>query len=752
MDGAGGDGIIHDISAPVVLSDNLTASGANALKISGNITGAGKTLTVNGSQLRLGGDNSGLTGGIVADGAGCQLEFTSSLNSMGGGGPGNVSVGYDAAAVLGYDPGSDGGLAAAIAKISTTSAGMFGWGFTLDYATLNYAIDLSGIRNIRFGTAYSRIGVTDGSLVFDFAHNGNKYAMMGGLLGNCMLDVAKDNYFSGDRGLDVGRGTLTVENSQDYTGPTLVYGAGRFKLWCNGTILNSSSISLKGGNLEFSNKNAGPSWVYFPPAVNLADRVGDSTPIAFYRGELFFFGNSSADASETVGTLALNQGPSAFWFQSLSGYKATLTASALQRTNNAVASLYTYDGTDPAIAGMGVNSLLKLSAPPTDYMIGGGGASGTKTISILPWMTDNPSYDTAGTFCTYDGANGLRGLDTATEYATDINTAAANENVRLFMTGNVALSADTTVNALILNLNNNNRNFNEDVGGPFTLTLASGGLIVIGPDRQLYMSVSVLDLNGHEGLFHTRTASQVARINSRITNDGGHGIVKAGDGSTMRLERNGNDYTGPTVVLAGTLEANQGAMPSSTEVRIGSGATFSETAGGNAKLLIGGVSGTGFLTLKNSNSRIAIGGSTDAPATGIICLQDDGFISPGDKGVGLPGVLHIDQGVTTNTLITGGTVNIRIAGKHSADQLQVGNGDVTISGGTLNVTFLDGYTPTQDEEWKIIDVTDAGKTCSGAFSDIVSPGTLKFETLVRDNDLYLKALAADAVGTVISIR
>jgi len=281
------DGDVHDIQAPVTLNDNLAASGGNCLKISGDITGAGKTVTVNSSQMRFSGDNTGLTGGFVANGSQCQVEFTS-FNSMGGGGPGSVFIGYNTSVVLGYTP-SDANLAAAISNISPTSAGMFGCGYSVNEWTMNRTVDLSAVRDIRFGVAYTKIGITGGTLTFDFANNGNKYAMMGHQgEGSAKLDIAKDNYFTGNRGLDTGKGELFIESAQDYSGPTVVSGSGWLRLWCNGTILNSPSIAVKGSTLELSNKDVGPGRAGSPPAANLADRIGNSTPIAFYRGRFYY--------------------------------------------------------------------------------------------------------------------------------------------------------------------------------------------------------------------------------------------------------------------------------------------------------------------------------------------------------------------------------------------------------------------------------------------------------------------------------
>jgi len=66
------------------------------------------------------------------------------------------------------------------------------------------------------------------------------------------------------------------------------------------------------------------------------------------------------------------------------------------------------------------------------------------------------------------------------------------------------------------------------------------------------------------------------------------------------------------------------------------------------------------------------------------------------------------------------------------------------------VTFLDDYAPRKNDEWKIVNVTDASKTCRGAFTHITSPPGSRFQIAIRDNDLYLRGVTGG--GTVIIIK
>lgn len=80
-------------------------------------------------------------------------------------------------------------------------------------------------------------------------------------------------------------------------------------------------------------------------------------------------------------------------------------------------------------------------------LLGGGGASGTNTISVLPSaLADVTTTGLGGAgFVTYDSTLGVRLLNLATEYDTAL-VGPANRNINL--TANTALAANQTIGSL----------------------------------------------------------------------------------------------------------------------------------------------------------------------------------------------------------------------------------------------------------------------------------------------------------------
>ncbi len=732
------DGNHHDIQAPVVLNDNLVVSGGNCLRISGPITGSGKSITVNNpstGQLALSGDNSGLTGGITVNRG---LVHFYSLNSLGGGGAGNVYLAAGANGLLNYNPGAN--LASAIAKIDPTSAGMFGWGLALNEGTVNYNYDFSGVTNLRFGAGHSKIGVTGGSLTFDFANNGNKYAIGGtvpGLGGE--FDIGIANYLSGSHHLDLAPQKLTLWQPQNYSGNTVIGGTGaNLVLAGNGTALNSPAFILNsGGTLTFDNNTAGPARAGSPAAANLADRISDTASITLNGGGVLLTGSSSANSSETVGPLIFNLSSSSITVNRGGAFTNTLTAASLQRTSqNGIGTV--------AGNALGTESFVKFTTAPTSFMVGGGGAAGTNNISIIPWLFNS----TRTSFITHD-ANGLRPLDTATEYAGTLpDGTVTTQNVRL--TAGTTMANNTTINSLV---------FAPSVNATLafasgkTLTLSSGGMIIVGGSSMIVgASGGTLDLNGQEGVFVS--TGDKCYISAKITNTGGNGVTISGAGTYGVIFSNAaNDYTGPTTVVAGKLffDGFPGEyIPDTSELRLHSGTSFVGYSDSRRET-VAGLSGSGVVQLSNT-FKFAIGDPALTAGTAEGVNLQGGFISPGDDNDNpnrMPGTLILQRGgftpLTTDLRIASGTIYLDLASLTSNDMIRVDHGSVTISGGELVLTYLGGWAPSLTDigsTWKILDLLDDTKTITGAFAStsITAPLYDRYDTFILGNDLYLRYL------------
>jgi len=157
---------------------------------------------------------------------------------------------------------------------------------------------------------------------------------------------------------------------------------------------------------------------------------------------------------------------------------------------------------------------------------------------------------------------------------------------------------------------------------------------------------------------------------------GSGGLTKNGAGM---LELQGtHSYTGPTQVNAGTFVLN-GTITS--PVSVAPGVTFG---------------GTG--TIQGN-------------------LVNNGFLSPGNS----PGVLTITGDLTLNS---GGTLQIEVAGRNPGEFDRIDVAGTATLGGTLAVSFLDGFTPEAGETFTFL---TAGGGVNGEFEELVSnfPGALE---------------------------
>jgi len=184
-------------------------------------------------------------------------------------------------------------------------------------------------------------------------------------------------------------------------------------------------------------------------------------------------------------------------------------------------------------------------------MVGGGGAEGTTTMSIFPWIVSiSGHYSWSGKELTTHGTNGLRELRTA-EYETDLSSASSAENVN---PSSLTLAADKTVNAMQLYYDYN------DLGAGRTLTIASGALIMkSGKDRIGNIgsaAAGTLSFGTAEGIIYSTATHNTGTNTIGAVISGTGGLTKAGSGELL-LAGN-NSYSGTTTVTEGILQVGDG--------------------------------------------------------------------------------------------------------------------------------------------------------------------------------------------------
>ncbi len=641
-----GSGAGTALSAPVVLGSGLTSltfdgAGASGLTISGVIasnTGTGAPLIIAtdaGNSLAgtvaLSGTNT-FSGGVVLTSGALSLGSARALG--------------DRANTLTINGGilrGSNGAAVSVANNITLNS-------TLLYASTSPAVNPTTLTGVLSGVG----GVTN-------AANGSSTSL--GLTGI--------NTYSGAttvRGLDFalaandGAGIITINGAV-------------------GSILNSSAINIGEGGEFRLNYNLGNT------ATNT--RVSTGTAITSTGGFLEVIGNTGV-IKQSLGTV--NAGGLTTLLAATNGAITPAAGAATEVTvSNLVRSTggtVTFAGPNlggaAVAAGLGAalgNVILTQinGAAPGTALVGGGGAAGSTTISILPWALGDAATTVsnfgAGTgFVTY-GANGVRLLNAITGYNTSNNftTVGATENVRI-TGGTTDHTVPTTVNSLYFALSDLTLG-----GGSNPLTITSGALASNVALAFISNPVRFGAAGAGEGIVSVVGALTTT---NRITLSGtvtAGSLVKSGHGTLV--------LSGSSNAIAGGITVNGGQISVAAVSQLGgaTGLTFNgqSYAASRAGLTFTHFSGTETLTAPVVvNGGIA--GFTVADAAATLAVNSD--IS-GAGGVGYDGAgTKIPGG--TNTY-TGGTYLGAGSLQLSSDAVLGSNAPTNflgLAGGTLQLT------------------------------------------------------------------
>jgi autotransporter-associated beta strand protein len=325
-------------------------------------------------------------------------------------------------------------------------------------------------------------------------------------------------------------GTTTFTQPLSYTGSTVIRG-GTLQLAGGGTLA-SSSVEIRGGALTFNNTDDNAASGY------VANRIGASAPITLAGGGIVFTENANTPGIHDLGTMAL-AGGGALTITTGATAPSTVTIANVNRTaaRGTLSVLATNLGlTQSPIGGARIFLTQIEGGAPAGALIGGGGAIGTNTQSILPWAFNT----TAGSFMTY-GADGLRPLTTS-EYEANLLDAPTSATVNGLSTAAQTLTAPRTVNSLLVTAG--------DVGGAHDLTLTSGALAIAGGGMTLGVTSNALLTgagNTRELVIHHDTAG--ATLDYNLTTSGG--VTKSGGGALVLGGT--NTFTGGLNIQAGTV-------------------------------------------------------------------------------------------------------------------------------------------------------------------------------------------------------
>jgi autotransporter-associated beta strand protein len=492
--------------------------------------------------------------------------------------------------------------------------------------------------------------------------------------------------------------------------------------------------TVSNGGIVVSGAGTGGGRVLFNAAANTFSSV------TVRDAELAFSGANSSGANtvETVsGALTAGGGASTITLTPHSTKNTLLQANSFVR--NAGSTLL-FRGT-----GLGANTIASAAANSTNIaftnapaLLGGGGAAGTSTVSILAGAFGDTSaagsgFGATGGLVTYDSSKGIRLLSGA-EYTGAITDGQTQlDNVRILnSSGSIATTtlaaATTTINSLSLGVSGTTGNQGITITGGAGATLKINSGVIYAEQNvttagnpastdAMTISVPTLDLNGQEGiiLVNTKmntggTAESTAPlvISSAITNAAGLTIGDVfSSSSTGMVTLSGataNTYTGNTTLNSGILRLaksiSNSALGGDLVLNLGNVYDSGNQIADTANVTVNG--GTFYLNNTNNSGSAANETINNLTLTG-------GAVS---SGQGSGNTFNVNG----NMSLTGGTLGMPTAAK-----LNVA-GSSSFSGGSLSIARSSNAT--YNSKTAFAGPLNITNTASGAYTPItIAAGT-----------------------------
>ena len=404
-----------------------------------------------------------------------------------------------------------------------------------------------------------------------------------------------------------GGGTLGIYGAVAFNGHT-VTGRGSNTKETKGLFSGPGTLVNEGGALKMSNGSAAPD-VDFVARLN-AGAVFDQTPATggAYRfrsvtlnglghndgAYIQSIGRKNEDDHDRIGPLTATNANGVVTTSPNAAKHLTLEADSL--AIGPTAFLY-FRGANLGVSPQadlvpGDSSVLFGTAPA---LVGGGGARGSVTQSILPSAIVSTNTSVYGmSLATYDSAYGIRMLDPATEYSQTVPFGTNTlENVRLANDGTAGAQLSlsfpdglTTVNSLFIDIAGDNGTGGylidaEDGASP--VLRVNSGMIYVRNYKSQSRTANVdnipvkdvaLDFAGHRGTIvsyqgdSNNMTAQALELRGPIVNDGGEGInfcSVQNRGFTYLYGTTASTYTGPTRLISGLLKLSK---PNSSTVNV----------------------------------------------------------------------------------------------------------------------------------------------------------------------------------------
>ena len=593
----------------------------------------------------------------------------------------------------------------------------------------------------------------------------------------------------------LGNLNYSSNTSATFLGSVVVNG-GMFQMSGNGA-LGVTAITVTKAALLFDNNGT----------TRLATRIPDASPITLHSADGPWSGQTypsglavrtdqNAGTSETIGALNFGSGASYLYATASGGTSAVagVTASDFVRSQSATVSVRgKLLNSITNVTGRNFFRIASGTASETTFvgnLVGGGGAAGSTTISILPWAIGetadaNPGDGNMGnSLVTYSAAiSGLRPLDLATEFKTFATLAGLTDNIRESLTGDLPGLAGQTINALVVN----NANLTAGsvavagTGASQTLTITAGTMLFTATGALTGTPAMGITLGGYDGgitvggsneyvVFVQNPTSAVvggtvtATISSSLTSTAD--ITKSGRGTLVlsvantagggakkttinegvlqidALDKIGGS-TGNLVFAGGTLKFGGAFDPSTRTISIlaggatldtnGNNVTFANSLGAGAGALT--KEGVGVLTL---NAASTLTGGTNVNV-GTLALGASGGIGVGNLALTSNAVLALGAGT--------GAVNQTVSQLSGASTNTIVGGDVAVSILTVNQSTTTTYAGSFGGVGA--NQNSLGLTKSGVGGLTLSGATLSYAgpTVVNGGTLNLTGSTSAALAT-----
>ena len=719
--GAGATNISANIGANVGLITESSAGGS-ALTLSGtNTNAAGVTLTA--GKLILGSTTAlGATASTLTIGSGTTLDSTVANLVLANNNALNLNGSFTFTGTQSLDLGTGAvTIAAPLTLTVTSSTKTLTFGGAISGGTI-FDITKAGAGTLE----YTRNVTLSGTQVISTITAGTE--TFSGILSGSGASLTMAS-----------AGTLKLANANTYTGATTLTSGTLSLSGANGSVASPSGVTASAGaTLAFDSSTAGVAGTTRVSSVMLKGAA------------LTVTGNSTVNSVDTItGALTIDYpsssattGGNSVTLTPNAATNTQLTAGSLVRANNAVVLFRGTNLGTTAIASPAANtSNIVFTSAPTAQLVGGGGAAGSKNISIIPWAVgDTSATGTGSSFVTYD-ANGIRPL-TAGEYDTSLPAGASTNNVSLALAaGTTTFDGATTVNSLFLTTTG----AGSILAGTGSITVTSGAVYANFGSNGMTITKQ-LDFGSVRGIIGTSNNQfNSLSINGGISGSNGvifYGTPTTNTGNNILLSgANGpTSYTGDTIILGNLkVSATTGVaiLPNGSAGRSGDVYVYgtfgigSNTNGSGYALQINGLNGTGNVVEGGSNATTFIVGDNNANGdfSGGLMAGNGSFsftkigtgtqILSGTTSTRNIGSNNIQNGtlsvVTLNSVI-GGTAASSLGAPSSASNGIINLGSLTTTG---QLTVV-GTGETTDRTMSL-----AGRTGGGTI-DQSGTGLLKF--------------------------